>query len=165
MKKHNNMSLIDKFYKVFPDNIVFQILTYKPHDCALLIKKDLEENYKNIKYLEFCYTKTFTHFRQNKKLEKIYIIEKQKLKDYINFAKPKISYKRNIIQDIDMECGYIYSCKKNERNERCLHWNSINQLKEQIKKYEIEIKKLEKKCRDIEYQYIDNYRKIHRKMI
>ena len=37
------MSLIDKFYEVFPEHMVLKILSFKPHDTALLIKDDIED--------------------------------------------------------------------------------------------------------------------------
>ena len=92
IKNHyQKMSLIDYLYDVFPEYIVFQILTYKRHPCADMIKQDYFIYVKNTYFRQYEYSDIFNIMRIcQKKQNKANNIKKhikdmnKKIYDFVN---------------------------------------------------------------------------------
>ena len=114
------MSLIDHFYTVFSECVVFQILTYKPHPCAELIKKDvclmnsiLENQLKNLPPRFYClYIQNYIEgFRCLRKVQKL-IKKKEKLEENIKNENKKLDDSLSCVSFYRAECKNSESCIK-----------------------------------------------------
>ena len=143
------MSLIEYFYNIFPLDVVFQILTYKPHPCAELIKKDvclLEKNLKNLQYAEgfMCLRKIEKLIKKKEKFEEKKDKNMKKLKDSIN----DVSVCRSACENSDscrqLSNEQLILCEKSgnycKRMHYCDYVIPCNHS-ENIEKYERFIKK------------------------
>lgn len=171
------MSLIDHFYNIFPENIVFQILTYKAHPCAVLIKKDLQELRKKIGGFRDIAPKYHKYFKFNRN---IYILKRKadirrhKMLDYIRQVEPLLEKLRNKIDNniCNMDiCGKLLHehlnvctngcdyynvssyCGDSEDNGRCCHYNNIKTYKNYIHHYESEIVTYRQKYEEMQNKY------------
>lgn len=125
------MSLIDHFYNVFPEHIVFQILTYKPHPCAELIKTNMRRYSLDLYRHHYRYAVVFSAVRKIQKLED----KKNKLEESIKYENKKL-YK--YIQCISLHHD---KCKNEHKNSgycitKCVH-NDIKKCKDFIKDYNL----------------------------
>lgn len=150
------MSIIDKFYDIFPVNIVFKILKYKPHDNAILIKQDLEDI--GYQYVD-AYPRLFEYNRIIHAAKKKAIKRKNELEKNIKLAYDE---RRDFINKIMTEkrlCDECYSCITLLNNHlyicdndcddilqycddavKCFHYDSIQDYEKLIKKCDIKIK-------------------------
>ena len=156
------MSIIDKFYEVFPEHIVFKILSFKPHDTALLIKDDIEDI--GYKYIDL-YSRLFEYnrliYRGRKKAieRKVEMDEKLKLL-YIE--------RRELVNKIlrqQVLCQESCSCRTllNEHLNSCYYCDDILQYcedaincthYEEIKKIQNNIRNCNNKIEDYETEKI-----------
>ena len=103
-----NMSIVDKFYEIFPKDIVLKILKWKPHDTALLIKEDLKEiGCKNLD----LYSRLFEYNRLLHRLRTKNIKIKNELDEKIKSVYIDRAVLLNKIKTQQMVCQSSSSCR------------------------------------------------------
>jgi len=155
------MSIVDKFYEILPDHIVFKILNFKPHNNALLIKEDIEDI--GHKYKDY-YSQLFVYNRLLHKGRRKAIQRKNELDKKIKLAHLERQELISIILEQQMLCHDSYFCKSltfsntldncyddddfdilkySNYTFKCPHYENIKNIENNKRKCEIKIKDYE----------------------
>lgn len=143
------MSIIEKFYEIFPDNVVFKILSFRPHENAILIKKDIEEigyKYANLYSTLFEYNRLL-HRGRRKAIQRRDDIDK-KIKLALNEKRELVSkfLKQQMRCDETCVCRKLLSsnldiCEKETGD--CFHYKEIKNIENNMRKWDVIIKEYE----------------------